>query len=196
METVWSKLSIRLAKNKEIVVNVNKMKRCYRRIDPSPPTHADFQLETHEKGESRVWWRRTWPHLFCMTILTTAVASALHHPPLSTTKRKPFFRLHNQETATIYESPISWSAPKILFLEYDAQFISEHLGNQLPVTPNWENVETVRTRQTLTVPSVVQADTTPTSTHCTKHYESEIGCTGNRAILLQQASMHLGNHYA
>jgi hypothetical protein len=40
---------IRISRNKEVVVNVNKMKRCYRRVAPSPPTRGD--IPTQDPGE-------------------------------------------------------------------------------------------------------------------------------------------------
>jgi hypothetical protein len=52
-------------------------------------------------------------------------------------KRKPFFRFHNQEIATIYDPPHLLKCTRNLFLKCAVHLKSEHLGNQLPViAPN------------------------------------------------------------
>jgi hypothetical protein len=71
---------------------------------------------------------------------------------LGATKKKPFFRLYNQETATVYESPLLLVCTWNLFLKHDVQ--------------------------TQTISPVVQADRHPPEPHCTEHYESELGSTG------------------
>jgi hypothetical protein len=34
---------------------------------------------------------------------------------LGASKRKPFFRFHNQETETVYDPPTTWSVPRTSF---------------------------------------------------------------------------------
>jgi hypothetical protein len=52
---------------------------------------------------------------------------------LGASKRKPFFRFHNQEIATVYDSPHLLKCTPNLFLKYNVQLKSEHLGNQFSV---------------------------------------------------------------
>jgi hypothetical protein len=57
---------------------------------------------------------------------------------LSASKRKPLFRFHSQETATVYDPPhlkCTWN----LFLKHDVQLKSEDMGYQLPVV-NWDHI--------------------------------------------------------
>jgi hypothetical protein len=46
--------------------------------------------------------------------------------PLGATKRKPFFRFHNQEIATVYDPLHLLKCTQNLFLKYDLQLKSEH----------------------------------------------------------------------
>jgi hypothetical protein len=57
-----------------------------------------------------------------------------------TAKRKSFFRFHNQEIATVHDSPHLLTCTQNLFLERDVQLKFEHLGNQLSVVAKWERI--------------------------------------------------------
>jgi hypothetical protein len=45
------------------------------------------------------------------------------------TKRKPFFRFHNQEIATVYDPPHLLRCTRNLFLKHDVHLMSEHMDN-------------------------------------------------------------------
>jgi hypothetical protein len=62
---------------------------------------------------------------------------------LGASKRKPFFRFHNQETATAYGPSHPLKCTCNLFLQHDVQLKCEHLDIQLPVIAKWEHIETV-----------------------------------------------------
>jgi hypothetical protein len=59
---------------------------------------------------------------------------------LGATKRKPFFRFHKQEIATVYDPPHLLKCTRNLLLKYDVQFKSELLGNQLPGIAKWDHI--------------------------------------------------------
>jgi hypothetical protein len=59
---------------------------------------------------------------------------------LGATKRKPLFRFHNQEIATVYNLPNLLKCTRNLFMKHDMQLKSEHLGIQLPVIAKWEHM--------------------------------------------------------
>ncbi|PNF39995.1 hypothetical protein B7P43_G15587, partial [Cryptotermes secundus] len=59
---------------------------------------------------------------------------------LGASKRKPFFRFHNQETATVYDPPHLLKCTRNLFLKHDVQLKSEHVGTQLPVIAKWDHI--------------------------------------------------------
>jgi hypothetical protein len=59
---------------------------------------------------------------------------------LGATKGKPSFKFRNQEIATVYDPPHLLKCTQNLFLKYDVQLKSEHLGNQLPVIAKWGHV--------------------------------------------------------
>jgi hypothetical protein len=56
---------------------------------------------------------------------------------LGASKRKPFFRFHNQEIAIVHDPPDLLKCTRNLFLKYDVQLKPEHLGKQLPVIVKW-----------------------------------------------------------
>jgi hypothetical protein len=49
------------------------------------------------------------------------------------TRRKPFFKFQNPTIATTYDPLHLLKCTRNLFVKYDVQFESEHLGSQLPV---------------------------------------------------------------
>jgi hypothetical protein len=59
---------------------------------------------------------------------------------LGATRRKPFFMFQNQAIATIYDPPHLLKCTHNLFLKYDVQFESEHLGSQLSAIAKWEHI--------------------------------------------------------
>jgi hypothetical protein len=59
---------------------------------------------------------------------------------LGATKRKSFFRFHNEETAAVYVSPHLLKCTQNLFLKYVVQLKSEHLGNHLPAVAEWVSI--------------------------------------------------------
>jgi len=56
---------------------------------------------------------------------------------LRSTGEEPFFQFQNQAIATIYDPPHFLKCACNLFLKYDVQFKSEHVGSQLPVIAKW-----------------------------------------------------------
>jgi hypothetical protein len=61
--------------------------------------------------------------------------------PLHDTKRKLFFRFHNEEITTVYDDPPHLlKCTHNLFLKHDVQLKSEHVGNQLPVIAKWDHI--------------------------------------------------------
>ena len=60
---------------------------------------------------------------------------------LSSTGEEPFFQFQNQAIATIYDPPHLLKCTHNLFLKYDVQFKSEHMGSQLPVIAKWEHIK-------------------------------------------------------
>jgi hypothetical protein len=62
---------------------------------------------------------------------------------LGATRRKPSFKFQNQAIATIYDPPHLVKCTHNLFLKYDVQFESGHLGSQnsqLPAIDKWEHI--------------------------------------------------------
>jgi hypothetical protein len=59
---------------------------------------------------------------------------------LGASKRKPFFRFHNQKTATVYDPPYLLKFTRNLFQKYDVQLKSELLCSQLPVIAKCEHI--------------------------------------------------------
>jgi hypothetical protein len=59
---------------------------------------------------------------------------------LGATKRKPFFRFHKQEIATVYDPPHLLKYTWNLFLKHDVQFKSELLGKQIPGIAEWDHI--------------------------------------------------------
>jgi len=57
------------------------------------------------------------------------------------TGEEPFFQFQNQATATIYDPPHLLKCTRNLFLKYDVQFKSEHMGSHLPVIAKWEQIK-------------------------------------------------------
>jgi hypothetical protein len=58
---------------------------------------------------------------------------------LGASKRKPLFRFHDQDIATVYDPPHLLKCTRNLFLKYDVQLKSEHLDIQLPVV-KWDHI--------------------------------------------------------
>ncbi|XP_023721687.1 uncharacterized protein LOC111872233 [Cryptotermes secundus] len=59
---------------------------------------------------------------------------------LGATKRKPLFRFHNQEIATVYDPSHLLKSTRNLFLKHDVQFKSELLDSQLPLIAKWDHI--------------------------------------------------------
>jgi len=62
---------------------------------------------------------------------------------LGATRWKPFFKLQNQGTVTVYDPPHLLKCTRNLSLKYDVQFKSECMHNQLPATAKWEHILSV-----------------------------------------------------
>jgi len=60
---------------------------------------------------------------------------------LGWTGEEPFFQFQNQAIATIYDPPHLLKCTRNLFLKYDVQFKSEHMGSHLPVIAKWEQIK-------------------------------------------------------
>jgi hypothetical protein len=58
---------------------------------------------------------------------------------LGATKRKPLFRFHNQDIATVYDPPHLLKWTRNLFLKQDVQLKSEHVDNKLPAIAKWDH---------------------------------------------------------
>jgi hypothetical protein len=86
---------------------------------------------------------------------------------LGASKRKPFFRFHNQEST------------QNLFLKYDVQLKSEHLGNQLPVIAKWDHILKLFELDKPRPFRQLYNDRHQPEPHWTERYESELGCRGN-----------------
>jgi hypothetical protein len=59
---------------------------------------------------------------------------------LGATRRKLSFKFENQAIETICDPPHLLKCTWNLFLKYDVQFESEHLGSQLPAIAKWEHI--------------------------------------------------------
>jgi hypothetical protein len=62
---------------------------------------------------------------------------------LGATRWKPFFKLQNQGTVTVYDPPHLLKCTKNVFLRYDVQLESECVHIQLPATAKWEHILSV-----------------------------------------------------
>jgi hypothetical protein len=67
---------------------------------------------------------------------------------LGATSQKPFFKLHNQDTVTVYFPAQLLKCTRNLFLEYDVPFESELMHNQLPVMAKWVHILNIPVGQT------------------------------------------------
>ncbi|PNF15446.1 hypothetical protein B7P43_G18115, partial [Cryptotermes secundus] len=59
---------------------------------------------------------------------------------LGASRRKPLFRFHSQEIATVYDPLHLLKCTQNLFLKHDVQLKSEHVGTQLPVFAKWDHI--------------------------------------------------------
>ncbi|PNF26456.1 hypothetical protein B7P43_G16258 [Cryptotermes secundus] len=59
---------------------------------------------------------------------------------LCASKRKPLFRVRNQEIATVYDLPHLLKCTQNFFLKHDVQLKSEHVGTQLPIIAKWVHI--------------------------------------------------------
>jgi hypothetical protein len=59
---------------------------------------------------------------------------------LGTSKRKPLFRFHDQDIATVYDPFHLLKCTRNLFLKHGVQLKSEYLDIQLPVVAKWDHI--------------------------------------------------------
>ena len=60
---------------------------------------------------------------------------------LGSTEEKPFFQFQSQEIAIMYDPPHLLKCTRNLFLKYDVEFKSEHMGSQLSVIAKWGHIK-------------------------------------------------------
>jgi hypothetical protein len=96
------------------------------------------------------------------------------------TKRKPLFRFHNQDIATVYDPPHFLKCTGYLFLKHYVQLKSEHVYNQLPVIAKWDHIFKL---YALDKPIPFRQLYKLTDTHLNPTGQSamkvNLGCTGN-----------------
>jgi hypothetical protein len=73
-----------------------------------------------------------------------------------------FFRIHNEDIATVYDPPHLLKCTCNLFLKHDVHLKAEHVGNELAVIAKWNHILIhYELDKPIPFPSVVQADRHP-----------------------------------